>query len=62
MALETIAARCLMCGKSYDVPQDHKDYPKLTASLSPSPAFICDSCEYRIRHEADEKQKPKKPI
>lgn len=62
MRLESISARCLMCGKSYDVPSDHKDYPKLAASTSAAPAFICDSCGYRIRHEADEKQKPQKPI
>ncbi|HOQ09829.1 MAG TPA: DUF2197 domain-containing protein [Syntrophomonadaceae bacterium] len=59
---ESITARCLMCGKTYDVPSDHKEYPKLAASKSSAPAFICDLCEYRVRHEADEQQKPKKPM
>jgi hypothetical protein len=51
-----------MCGKNHDVPPDHKDYAKLVASNSSVPAFICDYCSYRVRHEADEQQKPKKPI
>ncbi|MDI9480735.1 MAG: DUF2197 domain-containing protein [Syntrophomonadaceae bacterium] len=62
MKPESIIARCLMCGKSYDLPTDHKDYAKLAASQSSAPTFICDHCGYRVRHEADEQQKPKKPI
>lgn len=62
MKSESITARCLICGKNHDVPPDHKDYAKLAASNSTVPAFICDYCNYRVRHEADEQQKPKKPI
>ncbi len=56
-----INARCLMCGKTYEVPGDHKDYKKL-AEQKTDPTFICDQCNYRVRHEADEQKKPKKPI
>ncbi|NLP23270.1 MAG: DUF2197 domain-containing protein [Syntrophomonadaceae bacterium] len=62
MKPESIIARCLMCGKSYDLTSDHKDFAKLAASQSPEPTFVCDHCGYRVRHEADEQQKPKKPI
>lgn len=62
MAKDPVTASCLMCGKSYDVTEDHKDYPKLSQSTASTPAFVCDNCAYKIRHEADEKQKPKKPM
>lgn len=50
-----------MCGKTYEVPGDHKDYKKLVEQKT-EPTFICDQCNYRVRHEADEQKKPKKPI
>lgn len=59
--MKCIAARCLMCGKTYDVAEDHKDYSKLEKQQGQA-TFICDMCSYRVRHEADEEQKPKKPM
>ncbi|MEN6351149.1 MAG: DUF2197 domain-containing protein [Syntrophomonas sp.] len=56
-----ISARCLMCGKTYDVDEEHKEYKKL-ASQEKSPTFICDFCSNRVRHESDEKRKDKKPM
>lgn len=59
--MNMVQARCLMCGKTLDVAEDHKDYPKLVAQEK-SPTFICDICSNRIRYESDEQRKPKKPI
>ena len=56
-----INARCLMCGKTYAVEEDHREYKKL-AEKGKEPTFICDLCAKRVRHEADEERKPKKPI
>lgn len=56
-----VTARCLMCGKSYEVGEDHKDYKKLTEE-NKTISFICDFCSNRVRHESDEKRKEKKPM
>lgn len=60
--MNTVAARCLMCGKGYDVPEDHKDFKKLKEQNKTEGVFICDFCNNRVRHESDEQHKPKKPI
>ncbi len=59
--MDTVAARCLMCGKSYDVDKDHKDFKKLADQNKEIAVFICDFCNNRVRHEADEQRKPHKP-
>lgn len=50
-----------MCSKTYDVNEDHKDYKKIQDQQKELPTFICDLCNYKIQHEAEEKHKPKKP-
>lgn len=57
-----ISARCLLCGKTTLVDEEHKDFKKLTAQSVELPTFICDRCAYRVRHESEEKNKPQKPI
>ena len=57
-----ISARCLLCGKNWDVDEDHKDFKKLVEQQKELPTFICDLCSYRVRHESEEKGKPQKPI
>lgn len=59
--MNSIDARCLMCGKVYAVLEDHKEYKKLE-SQGKAPTFICDLCSNRVRHESDEQKKPKKPM
>lgn len=59
--MKTIKVRCLMCGKTFDVAEDHKDYPRL-ASQDKLPTFICDRCSYKVRYESEEENKPKKPM
>jgi len=59
--MDYIPARCLICGKTYDVPEDHKDYKKIVEKGKAS-TFICDMCNKKVRHESDEKRKPKKPM
>lgn len=60
--METVAARCLMCGKTYDVAQDHREFKKLKEQNKEMAVFICDLCSNRVRHESDEQRKPKKPV
>ncbi|HBK54561.1 DUF2197 domain-containing protein [Syntrophomonas wolfei] len=60
--MKQVAARCLLCGKTYDVEEDHKDFKKLSEQAKEVPSFICDFCSNRVRHESDEKRKEKKPI
>lgn len=57
-----ISARCLLCSKTYQVEEDHKDFKKLADQGKEVATFICDICAYRVRHESDEKNKPQKPI
>jgi uncharacterized protein YlaI len=59
--MKIVTAKCLMCGKSYEVSEDHKDYNKL-AEENKTISFICDICSNRVRYESDEKQKEKKPM
>lgn len=59
--MKFVTARCLLCGKSYDVSEDHKDFKKLTEPKQ-TISFICDICSNRVRYESDEKQKEKKPM
>lgn len=59
--MKSLSARCLLCGKSYDVDEDHKDYPKLSKQEK-APTFICDFCNNRVRHESDDNRKEKKPM
>ncbi|MGI6412156.1 MAG: DUF2197 domain-containing protein [Syntrophomonadaceae bacterium] len=58
--MELIKARCLLCGKTHVVYEDHKDYSKLANKQDPT--FICDYCQNRVRYESEENNKPKKPI
>lgn len=60
--MEFVVARCLMCGKSYQLDEDYKDFKKLSEKPEATVSFICDLCNNRIRYEADEKNKEKKPM
>ncbi|MGR6836084.1 DUF2197 domain-containing protein [Syntrophomonas erecta] len=60
--MEVVGARCLMCGKTYQVQEDHKDYRNLVAQEKEMPTFICDICNHRVRYESDEQRREKKPL
>lgn len=60
--MEAVTARCLLCSKTYSVDESHKDYKKLAEQNKEVATFICDLCNYRVRHESEDKNKPKKPI
>ncbi|HEX3011387.1 MAG TPA: DUF2197 domain-containing protein [Syntrophomonadaceae bacterium] len=60
--MKQIAARCLMCGKTYNLDEDYKDFKKLSEKTETVVSFICDVCSNRVRYEADEKNKEKKPM
>ncbi len=61
--MKQIVARCLLCGKVYDVEEGHRDFKKLSEKqVKEMPTFVCDYCSNRVRYESDEKRKEKKPI
>ena len=60
--MKSIAARCLLCAKVYDVDEEHQDYKKLVDKNEKLPGFICDYCSNKVRYESDEAHKPKKPM
>jgi uncharacterized protein YlaI len=62
--MNSVVARCLLCGKTYEVNQEHKDFKKLSdkSSVQNEVTFVCDLCNNRVRYESDEKQKAKKPM
>lgn len=60
-----VTAKCLLCGKTYQLAEDNKDYKKLSEKSSQKDSvgtFICDMCNNKVRFESDEKQKAKKPM
>ena len=57
-----IAAKCLMCGKDYEVMEDHSDYKKLVEQKQEIATFICDLCNNKVRYESDDKKKNPKSI
>ncbi len=59
--MKTLAARCLMCGKSYQLDEEYKDFKKLSEKNLPEATFICDMCSNKVRYESDEQRKQKKP-
>jgi uncharacterized protein YlaI len=59
--MKTLAARCLMCGKSYQLDEEYKDFKKLSEKNLPEATFICEMCSNKVRYESDEQRKAKKP-
>jgi uncharacterized protein YlaI len=51
-----------MCGKVYELGEDYKDFKKLSEKTETVVSFICDLCSNRVRYEADEKNREKKPM
>jgi uncharacterized protein YlaI len=60
--MKTLAARCLMCGKSFQLDEENKDFKKFSEKNLPEVSFICDLCGNKVRYESDEQRKPKKPV
>ncbi len=60
--MEFINARCLMCGKTYQLDEEFKDFKKLSDKKVAEASFICDLCNNKVRYESDEQRKPKKPV
>jgi uncharacterized protein YlaI len=59
--LPNISARCILCGKTHTIGEDHKEFRKL-AEKGDKATFICDICNNRVRFESEDKKKEKKPI
>ena len=60
--MKTLAARCLMCGKSFQLDEENKDFKKFSEKNLLEVSFICDLCGNKVRYESDEQRKPKKPV
>ncbi|NLB87878.1 MAG: DUF2197 domain-containing protein [Syntrophomonadaceae bacterium] len=58
--MSEVRATCLMCGKSYMLGEDHKDYKKIASNTSST--YICDRCSHKVRYETEEQNKPSKPM
>ncbi|NLJ72271.1 MAG: DUF2197 domain-containing protein [Syntrophomonadaceae bacterium] len=58
--MENINVNCLMCGKSYSISGEHKDYIKLTTKSKA--VYICDKCNHKVRYETEEQNKAIKPM
>ncbi|NPV89385.1 MAG: DUF2197 domain-containing protein [Firmicutes bacterium] len=55
-----MVTRCAFCGKKSEVDPVHKDYDKIR--LNPKTIYICDYCNNKLRFDADESNKPRKPM
>lgn len=60
--MKTLSARCLMCGKSYQLDEENKDFKKLSEKNLPEATFVCELCSNKVRYESDEQRKTKKPV
>lgn len=58
--MEHVDAKCLMCGKTYQLFEDDKNFKKVSEKDNPG-TFICDLCANRVRFESDDKKKNPKP-
>jgi uncharacterized protein YlaI len=58
--MEHVDARCMMCGKTYQLFEDDKNFKKVADKDKPG-TFICDLCANRVRFESDDKKKAPKP-
>jgi len=58
--MESVAAKCMLCGKTYDLFEDNKDFKKMSDPNKPG-TYICDLCANRVRYESDDKKKNPKP-
>lgn len=47
--------RCHLCGQSVDIAAWSREYEVLKKS-SDDPAYVCDACQDKIRHDAQKDQ------
>ncbi len=55
--MSTINASCLMCGKKYEIMEDHQEFKKLVEQAKELPTFVCDLCNNKVRFESEDKKK-----
>lgn len=58
--MEYVDAKCMLCGKIYQLGEDNKDFKKMADPDKPG-NYICDVCANRVRYESDDKKKNPKP-
>jgi len=54
-----LEVRCSLCGKIDVITKIHKDYFKIAREGG---TYVCEMCEKRVRYNALEYNKPKKPM
>ncbi|GAW91405.1 DUF2197 domain-containing protein [Calderihabitans maritimus] len=52
--------KCSLCGHKDEITKVHKDYQRI--AKNPTATFICERCSTRLQVQAQEWQKPKKPM
>ncbi|RKO67212.1 hypothetical protein D7024_09780 [Desulfofundulus salinus] len=61
-----MGGRCIMCGRLVEVeefnPDSYDDYEDEDLQPKKSSILICQLCQAKLRHEADEAQKIPKPM
>lgn len=51
--------KCSLCGKIDVITKMHKDYDKIAKMKT---TYICDMCKNKIRYNATQMNKPRKPM
>lgn len=51
--------KCSLCGKTDKITKIHKDYVKIAKTNC---TYICDMCKNKVRLNAVDVNKPKKPM
>lgn len=51
---------CSICGQKQEITKVHKDFQKFRQKVDM--AFVCDACSNKVKFQAREKQKERKPL
>jgi uncharacterized protein YlaI len=55
-----LEVRCSLCGRKEIISEVHKDFEKIVKNSRT--IYFCDLCLSKVQYEANEYNKPKKPI
>lgn len=51
--------RCSLCGKIDEITKMHKDYIPIARQKT---TYVCEMCQHKVRFNAMEQNRPKKPM
>jgi len=55
-----LEVRCAICSKKEEITKIHKDFQRIRQE--PKLVYICSQCSKKVKYQAREEQKPKKPL